>query len=76
SRREEQIKAAHDDAMFGVPTAETSTSLAELENKEPIEEDTRKESSESGLGAYIISEKVLAKQTGSWRDRARKLKDG
>ncbi|KAI3853777.1 hypothetical protein MKW92_040307 [Papaver armeniacum] len=76
SRREEQIKAAHDDAMFGVPTAEASTSLAELEEKEPIVEDSRKESSDSGLGANIISEKVLAKQTGSWRDRARKLKDG
>ncbi|KAI3840276.1 hypothetical protein MKX03_015933, partial [Papaver bracteatum] len=75
SRREEQIKAAHDDAMFGVPTAEASTSLAELEEKELIVEDSKKESSESCLGANIISEKVLAKQTGSWRDRARKLKD-
>ncbi|XP_044481414.1 RNA-binding protein 25-like [Mangifera indica] len=69
ARREEQIKAAHDEAMFGasaVPPCITSES-------EPEVDDSEKKNNESGNATSLFSEKVLSKQQGSWRDRARKL---
>ncbi|KAJ0048022.1 hypothetical protein Pint_15360 [Pistacia integerrima] len=69
ARREEQIKAAHDEAMFGasaVPPSITSDS-------EPEVDDSEKKNNQSGVATGLFSEKVLAKQQGSWRDRARKL---
>ncbi|KAF5730103.1 hypothetical protein HS088_TW20G00473 [Tripterygium wilfordii] len=68
ARREDQIKAAHDEAMFGAPALSSSVKPI----NEPETEIIERENSGSGLAASLISEKVLAKQQGSWRDRARK----
>ncbi|CAF2085274.1 U1 small nuclear ribonucleoprotein 70 kDa isoform X2 [Brassica rapa] len=71
SRREEQLKDAHDEAMFGAPTGQTlignnEDDVTETTNVKDIE-------GENNSGAVsLVSEKVLAKQQGSWRDRARK----
>lgn len=68
ARREEQIKAAHDEAMFGasaVPPSVSSDNEPELDNSE-------KKSSDGDLATSLFSENVLAKQQGSWRDRYRK----
>lgn len=71
SRREEQLKDAHDEAMFGAPTGKTlignsEDDVTETTNVKDIE-------GQNNSGAVsLVSEKVLAKQQGSWRDRARK----
>ncbi|KAG2329664.1 hypothetical protein Bca52824_000844 [Brassica carinata] len=71
SKREEQLKDAHDEAMFGAPTGQTlignsEDDVTETTNVKDIE-------GENNSGAVsLVSEKVLAKQQGSWRDRARK----
>lgn len=69
AKREEQIKAAHDEAMFGASSLPPSMNT----ESEPKVEDSEKESNENGLVSSLLSEKVLAKQQGSWRDRARKV---
>ncbi|GAV66251.1 hypothetical protein CFOL_v3_09761 [Cephalotus follicularis] len=61
ARREEKIKTAHDEAMFGSSTFEPSVTT----NSEPKED---YKENKSGL----LSDKVLAKQQGCWRNRARK----
>ncbi|XP_048138855.1 serine/threonine-protein kinase fray2 [Rhodamnia argentea] len=65
ARREEQIKTAHDEAMFG------SSRTLSVEEQEPNVENENK-SVENIPAASLVSEKVLARQQGSWRDRARK----
>ncbi|KAK0587490.1 hypothetical protein LWI29_023724 [Acer saccharum] len=68
ARREEQIKVAHVEAMFGtsaVPPSVSGDSELEVDNSET-------KSNEGGLATSLLSEKVLAKQQGSWHDRARK----
>lgn len=67
ARREEQIKAAHDEAMFGAPVLPIS-GTAEKE----LEVDDNQKNGDEGSLQSLLSEKVLAKQQGSWRDRARK----
>ncbi|KAK1549946.1 hypothetical protein Q3G72_010994 [Acer saccharum] len=67
-RREEQIKVAHVEAMFGTSAIPPSTS----DDSEPEVDNSEKKSNEGGLATSLLSEKVLAKQQGSWRDRARK----
>ncbi|KAF3498515.1 hypothetical protein DY000_02055472 [Brassica cretica] len=71
SRREEQLKDAHDEAMFGAPTGQTlignnEDDVTETTNVEDIEGES------NSVAVSLVSEKVLAKQQGSWRDRARK----
>ncbi|GLT48086.1 hypothetical protein SLA2020_217270 [Shorea laevis] len=68
TRRGEQIKAAHDEAIFGSSTVPVSVTV----NSESEEEDKKKDSNNNGLAANLLSERVLAKQPGSWRDRVRK----
>ncbi|PKI78049.1 serine/threonine-protein kinase fray2 [Punica granatum] len=66
ARREEQIKAAHDEAMFGSSAhAPDVTEDADLEGN-------NKASNENNPATNLLSDKVLARQQGSWRDRARK----
>ncbi|XP_030439921.1 uncharacterized protein LOC115661862 [Syzygium oleosum] len=65
ARREEQIKTAHDEAMFG------SSRTLSVEEQEPNVENENK-SVENIPVESLVSEKVLARQQGSWRDRARK----
>ncbi|XP_022767860.1 RNA-binding protein 25-like isoform X2 [Durio zibethinus] len=68
ARREEQIKTAHDEAIFGTSTV----CLPVTADSEPDEENLKKDSNDNGLATSLLSEKVLAKQPGSWRDRVRK----
>ncbi|TXG50344.1 hypothetical protein EZV62_022868 [Acer yangbiense] len=72
ARREEQIKAAHDEAMFGTSAVPPSVSS----DSEPEADNSEKKSNEGSLATSLLSEKVLAKQQGSWRDRARKGTSG
>ncbi|KAL4342510.1 hypothetical protein GQ457_08G034250 [Hibiscus cannabinus] len=67
ARREEQLKAAHDEAIFG-----TTASLSVTVDNEPEEENLEKDNNDNGVATGLLSEKVLLKQPGSWRDRVRK----
>ncbi|KAG5039519.1 hypothetical protein AAZX31_05G032000 [Glycine max] len=66
ARREEQIQAAHEEAMFGATALLPPTST----DSEP-ERENEKEADKKELVASLLSETVLAKQKGSWRDRVR-----
>ncbi|KAK6117982.1 hypothetical protein DH2020_048275 [Rehmannia glutinosa] len=70
ARREEEIKAAHDEAMFGgssyPPPAETET------DEEAQVESLGKENIESVPVTSLLSDQVKSMQQGSWRNRARK----
>ncbi|CAI8609964.1 unnamed protein product [Vicia faba] len=68
SKREEQIQAAHDEAMFGAtaPPPPTISTDSEPERENEKEVDDKKD-----LVSSLLSETVLAKQKGSWRDRVR-----
>ncbi|XP_022137354.1 serine/Arginine-related protein 53 [Momordica charantia] len=71
ARKEEQIKAAHDEAMFGAPVGQLLSATddeVEVENEKVMEA-----CDDCGQATSLLSEKVLAKQQGSWRDRARKV---
>ncbi|CAJ1943954.1 unnamed protein product [Sphenostylis stenocarpa] len=66
ARREEQIQAAHEEAMFGataLPPPISTDSEPERENEEEVHK--------KDLVTSLLSETVLAKQKGSWRDRVR-----
>ncbi|KFK34103.1 hypothetical protein AALP_AA5G102400 [Arabis alpina] len=71
ARREEELKAAHDEAMFGVPTLQTPTDNTDTELSEKTNVNDNEGENKGGT-ISLLSEKVLAKQQGSWRDRARK----
>ncbi|XP_074284588.1 uncharacterized protein LOC141609436 [Silene latifolia] len=69
-KREDEIRNAHDLAMFGVPAPQPSQipeSEDESENGNKLTNDTKAEPASS-----LLNEKVLSKQQGSWRDRARR----
>nr|GMD33091.1 serine/Arginine-related protein 53 [Ipomoea batatas] len=81
ARREEQIKAAHDEAIFGAPhpplheeTIYGTSSHAPFTDRDDETEAKRVETSttESGPLTSLISDQVRTMQQGSWRDRARK----
>ncbi|CAN6477179.1 unnamed protein product [Victoria cruziana] len=80
ANREADIQAAHDDAIFGVPTAAPalegeargiSSSISEEDRDVNVSQD---EENKSNLPS-VMNEKVLALQGGSWRERARKLQN-
>ncbi|KAL6178159.1 hypothetical protein ACLB2K_049678 [Fragaria x ananassa] len=64
TKREERIKAAHDEAMFGASDNRQSIMI----NSEVEAEKDNKDCKESEPPS-LLSEKVLAKKQGSWRDR-------
>ncbi|WVZ12873.1 hypothetical protein V8G54_017403 [Vigna mungo] len=66
AKREEQIQAAHEEAMFGTPALPPPTST----DSEP-ERENEKEVDKKDLVTNLLSETLLAKQKGSWRDRVR-----
>ncbi|KAF8378342.1 hypothetical protein HHK36_029681 [Tetracentron sinense] len=68
ARREEEIKAAHDEAMFGASAAPPPI----ITVTEQEEQNDGEESNGNSLVTNLMSDKVLAKQQGSWRDRTRK----
>ncbi|BFG32640.1 hypothetical protein CerSpe_189140 [Prunus speciosa] len=66
NKREEKIKTAHDEAMFGSSDNPPSIRIdSEVEAENDIKDS--KESEPTSL----LSDKVLAKKQGSWRDRIR-----
>ncbi|KAI5683564.1 hypothetical protein M9H77_04792 [Catharanthus roseus] len=66
TRKKDELKAAHDEAMFGAP------SLPPEEEDEDEEENTKKETNETAPAISLLSDQVLTMQQGSWRDRIRK----
>ncbi|CAI9754618.1 unnamed protein product [Fraxinus pennsylvanica] len=68
AKKEEDIKAAHDEAMFGAPSLPLD---AETDNKEEEDNDTN-EVIDSPPVKSLLSNQVITMQQGSWRDRARK----
>ncbi|KAE9610049.1 hypothetical protein Lalb_Chr07g0182501 [Lupinus albus] len=68
AKREEQIQAAHDEAIFGASALLPSISI----DSEP-EKEIEKEVDKKDLVTSLLSETVLAKQKGSWRDRVREV---
>ncbi|KAM3358990.1 hypothetical protein P3S68_021923 [Capsicum galapagoense] len=71
TRREEKIKAAHDEAIFGAPSLLLLPPSTETDDE--AEEDNCKEDiSKVAPAISLISGQALAMQQGSWRDRARR----
>ncbi|GAB2213199.1 hypothetical protein Droror1_Dr00021220 [Drosera rotundifolia] len=68
ARREKEIRDAHEAAMFGAPALPPSVSS---ESKQDGDNEIR-EIDAKDTATDLISDKVLAKQQGSWRDRVRK----
>ncbi|KAL9249116.1 hypothetical protein AKJ16_DCAP02152 [Drosera capensis] len=68
ARREEEIRDAHDAAMFGAPVLPPSVSS----ESEQDSDNEMRETNAKDTATHLISDKVLAKQQGSWRDRVRK----
>lgn len=74
AKREADIQAAHDQAIFGSSAASPVDSSPVAMQKVHAEESITKESEEPGRN--LMSEKVISMQQGSWRDRASKLRRG
>ncbi|CAA3015754.1 Hypothetical predicted protein [Olea europaea subsp. europaea] len=68
AKKEEDIKAAHDEAMFG---ASSLPLHADTDNEEEEDNNTKEENGSSPVKS-LLSNQVLTMQQGSWRDRARK----
>lgn len=68
SKREDQIQAAHDEAMFGAPAPPPPTSSTD---SEPERENEKEVDNKKDLVSSLLSETVLARPKGSWRDRVR-----
>ncbi|KAF8696058.1 hypothetical protein HU200_036946 [Digitaria exilis] len=73
SKHEDKVRDAHEEAIFGVPTSSfVNTEATEDELKANDEE--KAEDIEAQPSSSLISDKVLAMQRGSWRERAQKLR--
>ncbi|ONI08480.1 hypothetical protein PRUPE_5G180400 [Prunus persica] len=66
NKREEKIKTAHDEAMFG--SSDNPPSIM-IDSEVEAENDIR--DSKESEPTSLLSDKVLAKKQGSWRDRIR-----
>uniref|UniRef100_A0A3Q7J7P9 Uncharacterized protein n=1 Tax=Solanum lycopersicum TaxID=4081 RepID=A0A3Q7J7P9_SOLLC len=71
TRREEQIEAAHDEAIFGAPSLLPCSPSSET-NDEAEDKNVKKDISEIATATSLINGQALAMQQGSWRDRVRK----
>lgn len=71
TRREEQIKAAHDEAIFGAPSLLPLPPSTETDD-EAEEVNGKKDISEIFPATSLISRQALAMQGDSWRDRVRR----
>ncbi|KAL8158724.1 hypothetical protein V2J09_000261 [Rumex salicifolius] len=67
ARRAEEIQAAHDEAMFGVPVCLPSVESESVEESEI--EQTHIQSNDLA-DTSLFSDMLLSKKQGSWRDRA------
>ncbi|KAJ8486411.1 hypothetical protein OPV22_018896 [Ensete ventricosum] len=72
AKREEEIKAAHDNAMFGASAACADSPVLETES---IDVDVTEDASDKTITDSLISDKVIAMQQSSWRDRARRFRN-
>ncbi|KAJ4805578.1 hypothetical protein LUZ62_018144 [Rhynchospora pubera] len=72
AKREDEIRKAHDEAMFGGSTLSVShTELTDFNiSREDSDENTNSEDQNG-----ILNDKIFAMQPGSWRDRVRKPRD-
>ncbi|KAG6509636.1 probable ATP-dependent RNA helicase DDX46 [Zingiber officinale] len=72
TKREEEIKTAHDNAMFGAP----ATLIQETKS---ADDNIRSSAPETDIdiddGTVLLSDKVIAMQQSSWRDRARRFRN-
>ncbi|XP_022852524.1 uncharacterized protein LOC111374130 [Olea europaea var. sylvestris] len=68
AKKEEDIKAAHDEAMFGASSLPLN---ADTDNEEEEDNNTEEENGSSPVKS-LLSNQVLTMQQGSWRDRAHK----
>ncbi|KAL4566570.1 hypothetical protein LXL04_030688 [Taraxacum kok-saghyz] len=68
ARREEKIKATHDEAIFGTSSLAPPVDT----DSEPEGNDLSNGSPETAPAASLISDQVRSLQQGSWRDRIRK----
>ncbi|XP_050120644.1 uncharacterized protein LOC126598330 [Malus sylvestris] len=68
TKREEQLRSAHDEAMFGASDDRPTIVMdSEIEAENNINDSIESEPTTTSL----LSEKVLSKKQGSWRDRIR-----
>ncbi|XP_048445953.1 splicing regulatory glutamine/lysine-rich protein 1 [Pyrus x bretschneideri] len=68
TKREEQLRSAHDEAMFGA-SDDRPTIVMDSEIEE--ENDTKDSKESEPTTTVLLSDTVLAKKQGSWRDRIR-----
>ncbi|KAK8965305.1 hypothetical protein KSP40_PGU001338 [Platanthera guangdongensis] len=81
AKRKEEIKAAHDEAMFGVSKAALIIPESETNKVGDVDDGgsgggTEMANNEKQHNNILISDKVLAIQQGSWRDRVKRFKSG
>ncbi|XP_008806316.2 zinc finger CCCH domain-containing protein 13 [Phoenix dactylifera] len=69
AKREEELKVAHDEAMFGVSAASPLPEMGSTEDGDA------KDGKETHVKDALVSDRVFAMQQGSWRDRARKFRN-
>lgn len=74
SKRKVIVRDAHEEAIFGVPTCSFIDTEADRNKVETNNEDEKAEDVEAKLSSSLASDKVLAMQKGSWRERAQKLR--
>ncbi|CAM8940305.1 unnamed protein product [Rhodiola kirilowii] len=70
ARRAEEIKIAHDEAMFGGGASALAPNISDDEPE--VEDKVQKGKHSDPESSSLVNEKVLVKQQGSWRNRVRK----
>ncbi|CAO2204413.1 unnamed protein product [Urochloa humidicola] len=73
SKHEDNVRDGHEAAIFGVPTTSFVNTEA-VEDELKVNDEEKAEDVEAQSSSSLISDKVLAMQRGSWRERAQKLR--
>ncbi|KAM1186303.1 hypothetical protein ACFXTH_015437 [Malus domestica] len=66
TKREEQLRSAHDEAMFG---ASDDRPIIVMDSEIEAENDINNSKESEPTTTSLLSDKVLSKKQGSWRDR-------
>ncbi|KAF8676274.1 hypothetical protein HU200_047146 [Digitaria exilis] len=74
SKHGDKVRDAHEEAIFGVPTTSFVNTEATEDELKANDEEEKAEDIEAQPSSSLISDKVLAMQKGSWRERAQKLR--
>ncbi|KAJ1284817.1 hypothetical protein BS78_03G234600 [Paspalum vaginatum] len=74
SKHEDIVRDAHEAAIFGVPTTSFGDAEADGNELKPNDEDEKGQDVEGEPCSSLVSDKVLAMQKGSWRERAQKMR--